>query len=145
MMKGCELVLEATTRRGCKEHPNDKQSPGVCSSCLREKLFELYNTNPIGPLFFSPSPSSPASPHEPQPFSSANRRRFRRNGSLAAESASCIQSFNLKKSKSLVFVSRNRVRERDVNVSVRKKDGFWSKVLKLKRREGRCQTESRIN
>jgi len=35
-MKPCEMVFETGTRGGCKEHPHDKQSPGVCSSCLRE-------------------------------------------------------------------------------------------------------------
>ncbi|KAK7379492.1 hypothetical protein VNO80_04954 [Phaseolus coccineus] len=138
MMKPCEMVFETAKRGGCKEHPHDKQSPGVCSSCLREKLSQLYNTNPvIDPLCFSPA--SPASPH--QSFSSSRgghrRPRFRRNASLvAAESGSCAaQGLNLKKSKSLAFGSKSRGRERDV--SGRKKDGFWSKVLKLKRRDTR--------
>jgi len=137
MMKPCEMVFETGTRGGCKEHPHDKQSPGVCSSCLREKLSQLYSTNPIiDPLCFSPA--SPASPH--QSFSSGRgghrRPRFRRNASLAAaESGSCAQGLNLKKSKSLAFASKSRGRERDG--SGRKKDGFWSKVLKLKRRDTR--------
>ncbi|KAK7306142.1 hypothetical protein VNO77_44063 [Canavalia gladiata] len=145
MMKRYELVA---TGAWCKEHLNDKELPGVCSSCLREKLSQLYNKNPIDPLGYSPSPSSPASP---QPFScatgsstnhvsSAHRKRFRRNASHAADSASCMLSFNyglnLKKSKSLAFTSRNRLRERDVSGGRgRKKDGFWSKVLKLKRKD----------
>ncbi|XP_061336596.1 uncharacterized protein LOC133283707 [Gastrolobium bilobum] len=123
---------------GCKQHPSDKQVPGVCSTCLRDKLSQLYsnsnnNNNTIDPLYGYLSPSSPASP---QPFSSAHRRRFRRNASHAMDSASCMLSFNyglnLKKSRSLAFVSRNRLRERDVSGGRgRKKDGFWSKVLKL--------------
>ncbi|KAG5090290.1 hypothetical protein JHK82_049068 [Glycine max] len=136
MMKRCELVFEEARRGGCKEHPYDKQSPGVCSSCLREKLSQLYNTNPIiDPRCFSPA-SSPASPH--QSFSSSKhgssghrRPRFRRNASHVAESASCMLSLNLKKSKSLAFASRHR----DVMMSGRKKDGFWTKVLKLKRND----------
>ena len=141
MMKRCELVFEASTRGGCEEHPYDKQSPGVCSSCLREKLSQLYNTNPIiDPRCFS-SPSSPSSPHQSffssKHGSSGHRRpRFRRNASQAAESASCMLSLNLKKSKSLAFASRNR--ERDVMMSGRKKDGFWTKVLKLKRKDTRA-------
>lgn len=143
--------LEATVGGGCKDHPNDKQSPGVCSSCLRDKLSQLYKKNPIDPIYnYYPSPSSPASPqtfssvtddassndHE----SSANRRRFRRNASHAIGSASCMISFNyglnLKKSRSLVFVSRKGIKESDVGGGRgRKKDGFWSKVLKLKRKD----------
>ncbi|KOM39699.1 hypothetical protein LR48_Vigan03g308100 [Vigna angularis] len=132
------MVFE-TRRGGCKEHPHDMQSPGVCSSCLREKLSQLYSTNPIiDPLCFSPQ--SPASPHKS--FSSISRGgghrkpRFRRNASLvAAESGSSVQGLNLKKSKSLAFASKSRGRERDVGG--RKKDGFWSKVLKLKKRDTR--------
>ncbi|WVZ04636.1 hypothetical protein V8G54_017982 [Vigna mungo] len=137
MTNRCEMVFE-TRRGGCKEHPHDKQSPGVCSACLREKLSQLYNTNPvIDPLCFSPQ--SPASPH--QSFSSSRggghrKPRFRRNASLmAAESGSSAQGLNLKKSKSLAFASKSRGRERDV--SGRKKDGFWSKVLKLNKRDTR--------
>jgi hypothetical protein len=49
-------------------------------------------------------------------------------------------ALNLKKSKSLAVASRNRVRDRDVGGGGgggrgRKKDGFWSKVLKLRRKE----------
>ncbi|TKY47678.1 hypothetical protein E2542_SST29738 [Spatholobus suberectus] len=143
MMKRSELVLEASRRGRCKEHPNDKRQPGVCSSCLREKLSQLYHTNPI----IDPHCFSPSSPSSPQPFSSAtgssssggsssHRRRFRRNASHAAEYANpCMLGLNLKKSKSVAFASRNRIRERDVGG--RKKDGFWSKVLKLKRKDTR--------
>ncbi|KAK7311114.1 hypothetical protein RJT34_09033 [Clitoria ternatea] len=127
---------------GCKLHLNEKQVPGVCSSCLRDKLSQLYHRNPVDPSYYSPSPSSPASP---QPLSSAtvpssaHGRRFHRNASHAADSASSFNyGLNLKKSKSLAFASRNK-RERDVNGGGggrgRKKDGFWSKVLKLKRKD----------
>nr|KYP75770.1 hypothetical protein KK1_019971 [Cajanus cajan] len=60
---------------------------------------------------------------------------MRRNASHAAESASCMVGLNLRKSKSLAFATKNRTRERERDVSgIRKKDGFWSKVLKLKRK-----------
>ena len=141
--------FEASRGAGCKDHPNDKQLPGVCSSCLRDKLSQLYNNNPTtDPLCCSPSPTSPASP---QPFSSdadgssnrvlpGNRRRFRRNASHAADSVSCMLSFNyglnLKKSRSLAFASRSRFKERDASGGwARKKDGFWTKVLKLTRKD----------
>ncbi|KAK2443653.1 hypothetical protein QL285_014739 [Trifolium repens] len=143
-MNWCEL--EATRVR-CKEHPNDKQIPGVCSSCLRDKLSQLYTKNPVEPLY-NCSPSSPASPQaidegSTNHGSSGHRgRRFRRNASHATGSASCMISFNhalnLKKSKSLAVASRNRVRDRDVGGGGgrgRKKDGFWSKVLKLRRKD----------
>ncbi|CAJ2667889.1 unnamed protein product [Trifolium pratense] len=140
-MNWCEL--EASRVR-CKEHPNDKQLPGVCSSCLRDKLSQLYTKNPIESLYYC-SPSSPATPQAIDDGStnhgSSRSRRFRRNASHATGSASCMISFNhalnLKKSKSLAAVSRNRVRDRDVvgGGRGRKKDGFWSMVLKLRRKD----------
>ncbi|GAU45309.1 hypothetical protein TSUD_300380 [Trifolium subterraneum] len=140
-MNWCEF--EASRVR-CKEHPNDKQLPGVCSSCLRDKLSQLYTKNPIESLYYC-SPSSPATPQAIDDGStnhgSSRSRRFRRNASHATGSASCMISFNnalnLKKSKSLAVVSRNRVRDRDVvgGGRGRKKDGFWSKVLKLRRKD----------
>lgn len=136
--------LGATTGGGCKDHPNDKQLPGVCSSCLRDKLSQL--TTLIDPHCCSPS--SPTSP-QAQPFSHASLnyvtpaypRRLHRNASHATSSVSCMLSFNyelnLKKSKSLAFASRNRLKERDIvsGGRGRKKDGFWSKVLKLTRKD----------
>ncbi|XP_058786997.1 uncharacterized protein LOC131661465 [Vicia villosa] len=139
----CEL--EATRVR-CKEHPNDKQLPGVCSSCLRDKLSQLYTKNSNDCSLYYSSPLSPGSP-QPIEDDSTNHgslghrnRRFHRNASHAAGSVSCMISFNnalnLKKSKSLAVATRSRVRERDVGGGRgRKKDGFWSKVLKLRRKE----------
>nr|XP_004502403.2 uncharacterized protein LOC101514805 [Cicer arietinum] len=141
-IKWCEL--EATIG-GCKDHPNDKQLPGVCSSCLRDKLSQLYIKNPpIDPLYYC-SPFSPASPQSTDKASithgsSSHPRCFHRNASHANASTSCMINFNyalnLKKSNSLAFASRIRNRERDVGgCRGRKKDGFWSKVLKLKRKD----------
>lgn len=134
--------LQATRAGWCKEHRNvHKQVPGVCSFCLSDKLSQLYTTNsPIEPIIcYSPSPiSSPDSPSTRNHASSNNhdvssavhRKRFRRNGSHAMGSGpSCILGFNnLKKSRSLAFATRNS-RGRS------KSDGFWSKVLKLKRKD----------
>ncbi|MED6112088.1 hypothetical protein PIB30_058572 [Stylosanthes scabra] len=150
---------------GCKDHPNDKNLPGVCSSCLRDKLSQLYTNNNIDNNFIDPTPYfypyPPSSPPSPQQLFSSdddgvgvsadassnkilsrNNRgnKFRRNASHAAgDSVSCMVSFNyglnLKKSRSLAFATRGRViREREVSGERwgrKKKDGFWSKVLKL--------------
>lgn len=125
---------------GCKKHPNNKPQPGVCSSCLRDKLSELYNNKTTATY---PLPRSPSSSASPQHFSSASlnyvslayRRRHRRHASHVTDSVSSVVSFNhgLKKSKSIAFAPRNRLREREVNGENResKKDSFWSKLLKL--------------
>ncbi|OIV98446.1 hypothetical protein TanjilG_16773 [Lupinus angustifolius] len=144
-------------RRGCKNHPNDNKVPGVCSFCLRDKLSLLNNYNNINNNNLIDCPSS-CSPQGQPPFSpptnaSSNHatlphvRRLGRNASHATNHVSCMISFkhelNLKKSKSHAFASRTRIRERDVGgVQGRKKDGFWSKVIKLTKKDSK---EASIN
>lgn len=110
---------------GCKYHPNNKQLPGVCPSCLRDKLLKLYdNSNPTYPL--------PCPPPPPPPYLF---RGHRRHSSLVMDSASSMVSFNygLEKSNSIAFASRSQAIDREVNGSNRgsKKRGIWSKLLKL--------------
>ncbi|KAI4345275.1 hypothetical protein L6164_012412 [Bauhinia variegata] len=126
--------LESSSSSGCKEHPNNKQAPGVCSSCLREKLAQLYVVNlEMDQSFDFDDPSSlslqPQPQTQPKPVISAPsyRRRYRRNasdGMASAVSRSSMLSFNqchgFNKSRSVV---------RDRNFSGRKKKGFWSKLL----------------
>lgn len=108
---------------GCKYHPNNKQLPGVCPSCLRDKLLKLYdNSNPTYPL-----------PCPPRPYVS---RGHRRHSSLVMDSASSTMvSFNygLKKSNSIAFASRSQAINKEVNGNNKgsKKRGIWSKLLKL--------------
>lgn len=126
--------LEAAGTRGCKEHPNDKQLPGVCSYCLRDKLSKLCNNKPTYLI-----------PPSPRPFSSASSsnyrsRRHRRHPSSVTDSFSSVIGFNsgLKKSKSIAFVaSSSQVGDREVNGDNKgsKKGGFWSKLLKLTRKD----------
>ncbi|KAE9604790.1 hypothetical protein Lal_00010810 [Lupinus albus] len=143
-------------RRGCKDHPNDNKVPGVCSFCLRDKLSLLYNNNNNNNNNLNDSLCS--SPQAQQLFTPitnassnhvtlAHGRRLGRNASHATNHVSCMISFkhelDLKKSKSHAFASRTRIRERDVGgVHDRKKDGFWSKVIKLTRKDSK---EASIN
>ncbi|XP_020233318.1 uncharacterized protein LOC109813523 [Cajanus cajan] len=115
---------------GCKDHPNNKQVPGVCPYCLRDKLSRLNNNNNYNPTYPLPSPPSP----QPQLFPSyvsRHHHHYRRHSSIAMDSVSSMTTFNheLKKSKSIAF-------DREVNGSNRgrKKTSVWSKLFKLTRK-----------
>ncbi|TKY60248.1 hypothetical protein E2542_SST17344 [Spatholobus suberectus] len=116
---------------GCKDHPNNKQLPGVCPSCLRDKLLKLYDNS--NPTYLLPSPSYP------QPFSSHVSCRHRRHSSTVTDSVSSMVSFNyeLKKSNSIAFPSRSLPLDREVNGNNnrgREKRSIWSKLFKLTRK-----------
>ena len=81
----------------CRKHPKHKQSPGVCSLCLREKLSNLTITKPImaaataaaslsssslsslSSYYSSSFPSSSASPYFPRTKSSISSLFKRRS------------------------------------------------------------------
>ncbi|KAL1328037.1 hypothetical protein AAHE18_13G346300 [Arachis hypogaea] len=107
--------IEAS-RFGCKVHPNNNQQPGVCASCLRDKLSNLNR------------PTHSSSRNSPQSNSSSS------SASSVLDSVSSSISFagGLKKSKSVAFPSREREVNRDNRRS--KKNNLWSKLLKLTRK-----------
>ncbi|KAJ1405325.1 hypothetical protein SESBI_25874 [Sesbania bispinosa] len=119
---------------GCKEHPNNKQLPGVCSFCLRDKLLKLCNNKPTYLVHYSPSASTASSNYVSPAY-------HRRHTSSATDSVSSMISFHygLKKSKSMIAFasSGSQLREREVigDNKGSKKGSFWSKLLKLTRKE----------
>ncbi|XP_059645450.1 uncharacterized protein LOC132287009 [Cornus florida] len=123
---------------GCKKHTNDQQLPGVCSSCLRERLSDLsYSSSSHANIYTA----NMASSYTSLSYSSASSvcispthghgRRHRRTASDVKGSISFILNANtgLKKSRSMAFVARSR--GLDGSVSGRKKGGrFWSKLIR---------------
>ncbi|XP_021852300.1 uncharacterized protein [Spinacia oleracea] len=105
----------------CRRHPNPRQLPGICSSCLREKLSNLSNSSSFNntrksTTFISYSSSFASSP----PYSTASSTstttttttttattrkspgsRHRRNGSEAYVSVGMVLNNGLKKSRSV--------------------------------------------
>ncbi|KAK4256667.1 hypothetical protein QN277_006361 [Acacia crassicarpa] len=123
----------------CKEHPDNKQLPGVCSSCLRERLSRLdpIQSNPksLPPFASSLTFDFPAEANWSNYASQSvhHSRRHRRNASDVMDSASCSEmgfDYGLKKSRSLVLSSTHEL----CGIYEGKKDGFWSKLLKLTRK-----------
>ncbi|KAE8665720.1 hypothetical protein F3Y22_tig00112530pilonHSYRG00182 [Hibiscus syriacus] len=142
----------------CKNHQNHNEKQGVCASCLRERLSLLssasYNeVNSI--LFASSSPSPYFSPADDSSLptsttaSSAVSQHRKRDGfggtgikglfpssSLSTTSSSSIMVKlgsikGLKKSRSVVLVTRNAEEEDALNEKNKRK-GFWSKLLSFK-------------
>ncbi|KAL9241371.1 hypothetical protein vseg_015491 [Gypsophila vaccaria] len=74
----------------CRRHPCLRQSPGVCSSCLREKLSKLSTASPS--LSLSPKLSSP--PYYSSSSSSTTTTAHRRNGSAAYVSVGMVLNNN---------------------------------------------------
>ncbi|GAB4847251.1 hypothetical protein Ancab_026292 [Ancistrocladus abbreviatus] len=139
---------------GCRKHPNQKQLPGVCSSCLREKLSKLTDYNHQNNKKFSSMvshSSSLSSSTSPLPaYSSAsptkNSHRHRRNGSEAfavplgfvlhtgCSSSSSNVANGLKKSLSVSCAPRvmsqgNLNKEEWIEGNSKKKTGFWKKLI----------------
>ncbi|XP_020202123.1 uncharacterized protein DDB_G0271670 [Cajanus cajan] len=135
----------------CKKHPKHRQSPGVCSLCLRDKLSQLStpsssssSSRKITSLsssssslssYDSSSVSSCASPStlpfplEPTKSASNSVSIFL----LSAKNGGVLKS----KSMSVVATRRRKTREGDDddndggggNMKSVKKSGFWSKLL----------------
>ncbi|KAL2924337.1 putative terpene synthase 11, partial [Bienertia sinuspersici] len=107
------MGLSESDSSKCRRHPNQRQIPGVCSSCLREKLTKLSNSpsfNRRSTHFISYSSSASTSP----PYSTASSSsattvtrkspgttRHRRNGSEAYVSVGMVLNDGLKKSRSV--------------------------------------------
>ncbi|EEF48547.1 uncharacterized protein LOC8281689 [Ricinus communis] len=121
----------------CKKHPKHKQSPGVCSICLSEKLSQLSTTSSSSRATSSMdslSSSSSLSSYSSSSCSSCSSPMHRyRPGHEGKGSFSFLLSGKnvLTRSRSLVFISRTKIRgnkEKVDNDHKIKKTGFWSKL-----------------
>ncbi|KAK2656505.1 hypothetical protein Ddye_009557 [Dipteronia dyeriana] len=118
----------------CKKHQTQNKNPqGVCPICLGERLTQLSATPQKKTSMVAPSSSSSISSSPVSCSSSSTARpRHNRNGSEMMGSISFMLSagnYGLKKSRSMAFVPKNFVGEK--NNTGKKKRGFWSKLLHL--------------
>ncbi|KAK9990302.1 hypothetical protein SO802_025287 [Lithocarpus litseifolius] len=121
------------SQQGCKKHPDEKQLPGVCPSCLRERLSQIQGHSLKKKTYGGVADSYSSSPSSVASFSNFVSPVYRRHHRRLSERTGSISltvsvSQGLKKSKSIAFVTRNRAEE--VAGSLKKKGGFWSKLLK---------------
>ncbi|KAJ0025681.1 hypothetical protein Pint_08383 [Pistacia integerrima] len=112
----------------CKKHPKHRQSPGVCSLCLREKLSKL-STSSSSRVYSSTMESSSSSSSCASPM---HRYRFTTEGKNNISLSSLLfgSKNGLTKSRSLVFFPRKRGKEGDDHDNKKKKGGFLSKLLR---------------
>nr|DAD41038.1 TPA_asm: hypothetical protein HUJ06_015361 [Nelumbo nucifera] len=113
----------------CRKHPNHRQSPGVCSSCLSERLSQLFSTAPRSTTAASSCFSSLSSSPYSSGSSSCSSPIPQRNGSELKGRICFVVSGNdgLVRSRSMAFVTRNRIAEA---TDGKKKGGFWSRFLR---------------
>ncbi|XP_050213024.1 uncharacterized protein LOC126664593 [Mercurialis annua] len=128
----------------CRKHPKHKQSPGVCSICLSDKLSQISRVGSASSSTDSVSSgsSSLSSYSSSSSCSSPVYRDYEGRGSLSFLLSGKINV--LTKSRSLAFVSRTRLsrgnnnKEKVGDDENKIKSGFLSKLLwrpRNKRRE----------
>ncbi|XP_047939491.1 uncharacterized protein LOC125187024 [Salvia hispanica] len=127
----------------CANHPDEIPQPGICPSCLRERLSRIIgqiSTNYDG---FIPSSASPAycyasSSAGSSPGRGRSQRRHMRVASDVMDSVYVAfggGGAGLKKSRSMVSYAAARDGGVSVNVNVnvnkkkKKKGGFWNKLM----------------
>ncbi|KAL7135406.1 hypothetical protein ABFS83_11G093500 [Erythranthe nasuta] len=128
----------------CKRHPKHRQSAGVCSICLNEKLSKLTNNN--NKKVFSKAVAnyySRSSSSDLSTLSSSNESSYSspvRNNRVefyeAGKSKRVFKNIEvLKKSRSMAFFFQRR-KDEDENYEkkVEMKRGFWSKLFVFPRR-----------
>lgn len=120
-------IDRSPTMSQCPQHPDLHPLPGICSSCLRERLQDLSQNRYSSSLHLSNSGWS-----SPPPIHKTAGRGHRRNGSavvlrsVSGGGSSTSHGGGLRKSRSMAFVTRNRSTAGD------QKRGFWSKLIHLK-------------
>ncbi|XP_057971383.1 uncharacterized protein LOC131160079 [Malania oleifera] len=119
----------------CKKHPNLNQLPGVCSTCLRERLALLsvsssQNRALVASYYCSSSVSSspPYSTASSSNHQSPNRRHIR-NASDSSGAISIMFNNGLRKSRSIAIVPAGRARDAAAAAG-KKKAGFWWKLFR---------------
>ncbi|KAF5188796.1 hypothetical protein FRX31_021617 [Thalictrum thalictroides] len=124
----------------CKKHPKQRQSPGVCSACLRERLSQLSTHNNKITTASSCSSSLSTSVYSSGATSSysspIHHHHHHRAGSMSMKGPISFlirgNDDGLMRSKSMAFVAREGMdngMDRRINKKKTKKSGFWSKLI----------------
>lgn len=111
----------------CKKHPRYKQSNGVCPSCLRDRLSTLSFVFPYSSE--STMRTVDCSSNVSTPYSSDSISSSSSSTSLASPVCFDVDRKAVVKSRSLVEVGRER--------GMRRRRGFWSKLLMRSTNNGR--------
>ncbi|KAI5669813.1 hypothetical protein M9H77_19666 [Catharanthus roseus] len=113
----------------CKKHPDQRQQPGICSSCLREKLAKLPSLRfAMVPSRSSSVSSSRVSSNSSSICMSPTKDQANHQGKSSDSGVNGRTNNGLRKSKSSTCVARSR-RGRNGGDG-KKKEGFWSKLIR---------------
>ncbi|XP_043695874.1 uncharacterized protein LOC122646385 [Telopea speciosissima] len=125
----------AETEMRCKKHPKNKQTPGVCSYCLREKLTKLSSANNSSSNGTGTEEgSSCSSSLSSSPYSSAETSYSSplHDHGFTSSSDGKGSGLFLKSRSVITFIPRIRKRSRNAveDSDEKKKLGFWSKLFR---------------
>lgn len=119
----------------CKKHPKHRQSPGVCSVCLREKLSQLSSNMRKNTVSMASSCSSSSLSSLSSSNASSLSSPVHRTGFVGVEAKGRSVSF-LKSTGKSVLLTKSRSMAFDVPMRARehvdhgkKKSGFWSRLI----------------
>ena len=147
-MEARKRSSSATT--SCKKHPKHRQSPGICSLCLRERLSKISSSSSQAVTNVSSSSSSSSISSVSSVYSSNNssnassytaspmqnyRNRRKINNLEGKGYLYFLKKNTLKKSRSVAFVSDQKKVMQDQEM--KEKVGFWSKLMGSKRSSSR--------
>ncbi|KAF9612048.1 hypothetical protein IFM89_037967 [Coptis chinensis] len=117
----------------CKKHPKQRQSPGVCSACLRERLAQLTSRNNKITTASSCSSSLSSSAYSSVSSSYISSPVHYRVGSTSMKGPISFlikDDDGLVRSKSMAFIARTRVDDMVVERrNKKKKSSFWSRLI----------------
>ncbi|KAL2339945.1 hypothetical protein Fmac_007885 [Flemingia macrophylla] len=147
--KDKDIVGRFNPHGRCKKHPKHRQSPGVCSLCLRDKLSQLStpssSSRKVTSLSSSSSSLSSYDSSSASSCASPTTLPFPLDPTKSTASSNSLSIFFLRpnhgaalksKSMSVVATRRRKTSEADDHVGKKsaKKSGFWSKLLHPKKR-----------
>lgn len=113
----------------CKKHPNQRQQPGFCVSCLNERLSKLPSfTFNLPPSRSSSSlSSSPAFNSSASSSTCASPKHHHHRKSFHHFIIHGKNNGVMRKSRSITHATRRRGRN---GLDGKKKEGFWSKLIR---------------
>ncbi|PWA70690.1 hypothetical protein CTI12_AA117900 [Artemisia annua] len=147
-----EARKRSSSTASCKKHPKHRQSPGICSLCLRERLANISASSSHASTNVSSSCSSSSVSSISSAYSShdsSNASSYTASPMQSYRNRRKIDNFDGKgylyflrrnngvliKSSSMAFVSDQRKVVQDHEKA--KKIGFWSKLVGSKRSTSR--------
>ncbi|XP_047326620.1 uncharacterized protein LOC124930307 [Impatiens glandulifera] len=130
-----QIRRSSATEVRCRNHPTHRQSPGVCSLCLREKLHQIYTTTTTSRVKTAPVESSSSSSSSLSSLSSSCSSMDASPIHQLYHDHSHKRSFMMEKSRSMAAV----VTRDDHGMVFWKKrsSGFWSNLVGTRSRSKR--------